>query len=514
MTASRRGTCGFQRGERPARCGERPDLTPVVDGRRLTCGAPPLRGSGCRPRRPEDYARRFRRGGDLVLSQWQRGDREEQGHGRGQVGHGRAARRLVGRSRRRDRRRRLLRLGLRGRIRLGRRPRGRGIRGQARLGRVERGFSRLDVERRIGRGERRGGRRRRRGPRSRRQGRRSRIGHRRLGDRGFGRRWLGYGRRAGRSGWAFRAGGTAGRGVARGRSRGAATFVRGRIGLRRAVGTSGHGVVRGRRSLGVGTGRAGRSRRTVRGCRGRFHGGLPGAIGRCRRVVRRRRRPGARRVAGRVRGVTGSGRSGSGHLGRPSLRGRRLSRSGRRRRHDRGRRLKEWRRDRQDGARGQQRERVDVALRRGRHTDAEVYRRLGGLVRDADRADRLALGDGSAAPDGDRAEMDERDRIAVGSQDRHDEAAARNAAGEADRAARRGDHALTERAADVDAAVLPAGVRRGGIEDERAQNGPSGRPRPRVRGRRQKEREHKGDQHGTPHRPTSLLSALSTETAR
>ena len=80
------------------------------------------------------------------------------------------------------------------------------------------------------------------------------------------------------------------------------------------------------------------------------------------------------------------------------------SRSGRRRRLRRGRR----RRRHSDGARGQQRLRIDVALVLGGDANAEMNH----AVR-SDRADRVAFGDRCPFRDGECAKLREGDRVAV-----------------------------------------------------------------------------------------------------
>jgi hypothetical protein len=107
-------------------------------------------------------------------------------------------------------------------------------------------------------------------------------------------------------------------------------------------------------------------------------------------------------------------------------------------------------------ARGQEPERVDIAVRIRRHADAEVDVRLGvlRLAGPTGRADAPALGDLVAARDGDGAEVDERDRVAVGRLDRHRAASAGHGAGERDRAGRRRLDERACRRGDVDAAML------------------------------------------------------------
>jgi hypothetical protein len=81
------------------------------------------------------------------------------------------------------------------------------------------------------------------------------------------------------------------------------------------------------------------------------------------------------------------------------------------------------------------------------------------LARRADGADRRALRDRRVSRDGDRAEMEERHGVAVHRGDRERPAAMRCRAGERDDPARGRGDGRPGRGADVDAAVLAAGVR-------------------------------------------------------
>jgi hypothetical protein len=263
-------------------------------------------------------------------------------------------------------------------------------------------------------------------------------------------------------------------------------------------------------------GSGGRSRRLRAG----FHGRRPaGGRRRRRRNGRRHHRRGCRRDGGgRRRGSTrdrgrrdGSGRRrrrGSGH--RSSRRRRR--RNGRRERARGDGRLRRGsgcgdgrrngcRRGRGSGRRRgraasrQQTERVDVAVLVARVADAEVevgLPDLGGVGR-ADRAHLRALPHLVALCDGDRAEVREGDDVAVCGRDRHDQAVARDLAGERHGSRRRGAGRLARLAADVDAAVLPAGVGVG-AEPEGPQHRPARRPGPRVRGGGSQQREREDDQ--------------------
>jgi ABC-type amino acid transport substrate-binding protein len=104
---------------------------------------------------------------------------------------------------------------------------------------------------------------------------------------------------------------------------------------------------------------------------------------------------------------------------------------------------------------------VDVAVLIGRQADPEMQVGLGVLriAASADRADRLALRDRGCSRDGDRAEVDEGDGVAVGRLDRYDAPAARDHAREADDASGRGAHRRVGCRGNVDSAVLSSCVR-------------------------------------------------------
>ena len=158
-----------------------------------------------------------------------------------------------------------------------------------------------------------------------------------------------------------------------------------------------------------------------------------------------------------------------------------------------------------DGRRSRDRqkhERVEVALRIGRTADAEMDVRDVELGRTArpDRPDHRAFRDGCVLPHGDRAEMCQRDRQAVGGVDRDRLAARRNRAGKTDDSRGGREHRSAGIAADVDSAVLAAGVWMRRIERESLQHWTAHGPRPRSRrGHPEHEREH--DQGQSSHRP-------------
>jgi hypothetical protein len=192
------------------------------------------------------------------------------------------------------------------------------------------------------------------------------------------------------------------------------------------------------------------------------------------------------------------GRSGSGRRRRCRRRSGFCARRRRRRRRDAGR---------------QERERIDVSLLLGGASDAEVDVRLARDRVDAltDGADGRALGNRVSAPDGDLAQLEQRDRVAVSRSDRQRPSAARDRADERDGPFARRTNSLTGRRGDVDAAVLAAGVRIG-TERERTQHAAVDRPRP-GRGRARKdERNHDARQDDSTHRlrPPSLSLLRTT----
>ena len=255
------------------------------------------------------------------------------------------------------------------------------------------------------------------------------------------------------------------------------------LGLRRRLGGRRRGG-RGRRN-----GRRRRRRQRRRRCRhggARRHGrGCDRGLRRRSRVRRRRRR--GRRLDGYRRGHRDGGR-----------RRRRLGVDGRRRR---GR------------ARGQEPERVDVALLLGCSSDTEMDARHGLLRRPAGphRPDRLALGDRVSLRDPDRAQMDERHRIPVRREDRDAAAVRRQRAGKRDHTGGRRADRSPVGAGDVDPAVLAACVRVSS-EHERPQYLTLRGPRPGRRAAAQGEREHAhgADREKTVHCAPPQFSATAT----
>ena len=143
----------------------------------------------------------------------------------------------------------------------------------------------------------------------------------------------------------------------------------------------------------------------------------------------------------------------------------------------------------------QQTERVHVALLVGGDANAQVHVRNRDLGRSAgaDRPHHYALGHRCSAADGDRAEVDERHRVAARGLDRHGLAARRHRACVRDRSSRGRHDARSRGSGDVDAAMLSCrvGVR---PEGERPQHGPVRGPRPgigvtRRKGRRSDENQ-------------------------
>jgi hypothetical protein len=136
--------------------------------------------------------------------------------------------------------------------------------------------------------------------------------------------------------------------------------------------------------------------------------------------------------------------------------------------------------------RGQERKRIEVALRidRAAHSEVDVGHRQLRLAARADGAYDLALRDGVAAPDGVRPEVHERDRVAVRRRDRQRLATDRHRPREGDRAGDRRLHPGTARRADVDSAVLSGGVRVLAVEREECQHRAVHGPAPAQGGRR------------------------------
>jgi hypothetical protein len=251
--------------------------------------------------------------------------------------------------------------------------------------------------------------------------------------------------------------------------------------------------------------------------------GLPSGGRRPRRsdgVARRRRHPRSartspgtrrctspwpRRRAPRLRNRRGLGR----RRDRDWNRRRRRRRRGPRRRA----RLRRLGRRRRLGERRQEEQRIDVPLRVSGLADTEVHVRKGLLRHSAraDRANRVALGDGRPARDGDGAEMEQRDGVAVGRLDRDRPPACRHGPGERHDPARRRDDRGTRLRADVDSAVETARVRIG-AEAECMQNRPLHRPGPPLCRCRHDERGRRGAAREPREQGGGLLPVLQTAT--
>jgi hypothetical protein len=116
----------------------------------------------------------------------------------------------------------------------------------------------------------------------------------------------------------------------------------------------------------------------------------------------------------------------------------------------------------------------------------------------ADERDDGSLIDGIALRDQQLSELEERDGIAVGGLDRERLTASRDSAGERHGSRGRRVDVGAELAADVDPAMLVAGIRIG-PEHEGPEDRPAGRPRPRVRGRHDQKRGHHSRERYSPH---------------
>jgi hypothetical protein len=136
----------------------------------------------------------------------------------------------------------------------------------------------------------------------------------------------------------------------------------------------------------------------------------------------------------------------------------------------------------------QERQRIDVAVRVGRGADAEMHVGLGPfrVAAGADRADHVALAHLRSDRDPDRAEMDERDRPAVLGTDRQAETLGGQPPGERDDPRCGGAHGRARGSADVDPAMLAAGIRIA-LGGKRPQHGPVDGPRPGRRSRSERE---------------------------
>ena len=248
-------------------------------------------------------------------------------------------------------------------------------------------------------------------------------------------------------------------------------------------------------------GRLGRSRarlgRTAghgaarRGLRQRA-GGRPGRADRCRTgcMARPRPRPRRGRLASSRRTGGNDRRSSAPRPGLPGSRTKLLLRRHRRalgegsRGGGRGRRCRRGSFGGRRRTRRQQREGIDVALWILRHPDPHVHVRNVDLrfARRADQANGLAFGHAVTHRDRDRAEMEERDREAVGRPDRHRAAVDRQRAGEGHAPFRGGTDRRPRIGDDVDAGMTVLAVLLAS-EVEAPEDGAVHGPRPRAGGR-------------------------------
>lgn len=142
------------------------------------------------------------------------------------------------------------------------------------------------------------------------------------------------------------------------------------------------------------------------------------------------------------------------------------------------------------GPRREQRERIQVAVRIGRQADTEMDIWLSplGLAARPDGAHDIALFNRRSGAHTDRAEVDERDGVAVGGANRQTEPLVRQLARERDDAQSRRPDVAGHRRRHVDPTVLAAGIRVV-LCDERAQHGAVHGPGPARRRWAQDERE-------------------------
>jgi hypothetical protein len=155
-----------------------------------------------------------------------------------------------------------------------------------------------------------------------------------------------------------------------------------------------------------------------------------------------------------------------------------------------------------NGARRQQRERIHIALRIARHADTQMDVRNLVLGRSArsDRPDRRPFANRVTFLDGERAKLNERDRVAVVGLDRDDLSVRAYRPGECDGPGSRCEYGSAAIPADVDSAMLAARVRVA-AEDERLEHVARSRPRPAVGGGGQRKHcKHDCDYCKTAHR--------------
>lgn len=162
---------------------------------------------------------------------------------------------------------------------------------------------------------------------------------------------------------------------------------------------------------------------------------------------------------------------------------------------------------------GQEEQRVDVPIRFRAPPHADMDVGHGQLHRAArtDGSDCVALRKAGAATHGDRAEMQERDRVIVLRLDRDRPAAHRHGPGEGDHPGCRGEHGRSCWGADVDPAVLARRIRIV-AEQEGPQHRALHRPGPTQGGRRhcERSRNRSADEQSEHHRVPPLLSDMET----
>jgi hypothetical protein len=119
------------------------------------------------------------------------------------------------------------------------------------------------------------------------------------------------------------------------------------------------------------------------------------------------------------------------------------------------------RRSRHDSARREEPQRIDVAfgLVGAAHAEVDVRLSRHRVVALADGTDDVAFFDRRSPRHPDLSELEKRDGVAVRGANRHDPAAVRHRAREADHPVCRSSYCGPARASDVDPTVLAAGIR-------------------------------------------------------
>jgi len=212
------------------------------------------------------------------------------------------------------------------------------------------------------------------------------------------------------------------------------------------------------------------------------------AVAKAARFIRADRHRGPRRRSKPCR------RRGGGRRRRRRSRGRRRWRSGRSYRRRRRARPGRGR------LRRQKQQRVDVAVRilGAPNTEVDVRDVMLDVSAWAARPDGGTLADRLTTPEGRRAEMSQRHRVAVGGLDRHGSATHGHGSDEGDVARSRRGYCRPRRCGDVDAPVLTGRVRIVS-EHERLQQRASNRPGPGSCGRHDHECDHRYSNQGSTH---------------